>query len=305
MKRLSTESYQALRNALAVVTWYKRSFESLVRTALREHPELLAGLNFDDLKRRVADEVVARLVAQEDRYQKLSIQLMLEIAAMKTFPDIEAMKEPDRSARLSEARSAVETLIQVTKRFSINQAEQERVRAAQEARRMQEAVLRQFSDDLASLHQKFLSMHGSENPQQRGRDFEKLLYNLFNLFDMEPRLAYNLETEQIDGALSFDTDDYLLEAKWLSIPVSRAELDAFAAKVGRKGKNALGLFIAVQGFSSPALETYSTSTPFIAIDGADLYLVLEGRVRLDDLLKAKRRYAHETGSCYLRASDTI
>ncbi|WP_278822302.1 hypothetical protein [Corynebacterium stationis] len=101
MKRLSTESYQALRNALAVVTWYKRSFESLVRTALREHPELLAGLNFDDLKRRVADEVVARLVAQEDRYQKLSIQLMLEIAAMKTFPDIEAMKEPDRSVRLS------------------------------------------------------------------------------------------------------------------------------------------------------------------------------------------------------------
>lgn len=63
MKRLSTESYQALRHALAVVTWYKRPFESLVRTSLRETPELLIGLNFNDVKRIVADEIVARLVS--------------------------------------------------------------------------------------------------------------------------------------------------------------------------------------------------------------------------------------------------
>lgn len=209
------------------------------------------------------------------------------------------------SEKLAEARSAVKTLAEVTKTFTENQAERQRIRTAQEARRAQEAALRQFSDDLSDLHQKFLSMHGSGNPQQRGRELERLLHDLFNLFDMEPRLAYNLEAEQIDGALSFDTDDYLLEAKWLSAPVSRAEVDAFAAKVGRKGKNALGLFIAIQGFSHPALQTYSTSTPFIAMDGPDLYLVLEGRVRLDDLLKAKRRYAHETGSCYLRASEAV
>lgn len=30
-KRISTEAYQALRDALAVVTWYKTPFESFLR----------------------------------------------------------------------------------------------------------------------------------------------------------------------------------------------------------------------------------------------------------------------------------
>jgi hypothetical protein len=81
--------------------------------------------------------------------------------------------------------------------------------------------------------------------------------------------------------------------------------DAFAAKVRRKGKNALGLFVAVNGLSSAALATYHESTPFITMDGGDIYLVLDGRVRLDDLLRAKRRRANETGSCYLSAQETL
>lgn len=51
-----------------------------------------------------------------------------------------------------------------------------------------------------------------------------------------PRLACRLETEQIDGSLSFDTDDYSSEAKWIAEPVSRDTVDAFAAKVRRKGR---------------------------------------------------------------------
>jgi len=29
---------------------------------------------------------------------------------------------------------------------------------------------------------------------------------------LEPRLAYSLESEQIDGSVTFDTDDYIVEA---------------------------------------------------------------------------------------------
>lgn len=72
----------------------------------------------------------------------------------------------------------------------------------------------QFSDDLAALQSRYLEMHGASDPHQRGRDFERLLSDLFLLFDMEPRLSYNLPYEQIDGSLSFDTDDYIVEARW-------------------------------------------------------------------------------------------
>jgi len=143
------------------------------------------------------------------------------------------------------------------------------------------------------------------NSQRRGRDLETLLTDLFMLFDMEPRLSYDLDREQIDGSLTFDTDDYIVEARWRAEPSSRGDADIFASKVKRKGKNAFGLFVSVAGMSRDALEQYSESTPFMVVDGTDLYLILDQRIRLDDLLKIKKRYANETGGCFIPASTVL
>lgn len=64
-----------------------------------------------------------------------------------------------------------------------------------------------------------------------------------------------------------------------------------------EGKNATGLFVSINGFTEPFLKRFEQATPFIALDGSDLFMVLDGRVRLDDLLRAKKRHANETGSC--------
>ncbi|HEY8111967.1 MAG TPA: hypothetical protein VII16_03760 [Actinomycetes bacterium] len=100
-KRISPSAYQALREALAVIFWYKRPLESYLRDALSDHPELIAGLNFGDLKRRVADALVSRLRQQEDRYQQVTLHLMIEIASMERFPDLERLE--DREMRVAEA----------------------------------------------------------------------------------------------------------------------------------------------------------------------------------------------------------
>jgi hypothetical protein len=55
-KRISPGAYQALREALPVVFFYKRPFESYLRMALRDHPELLAGLNFKKFAR--SDDII-------------------------------------------------------------------------------------------------------------------------------------------------------------------------------------------------------------------------------------------------------
>lgn len=303
MKRLSTEAYQALRDALAVMTWYKRPFQTFLRTALRDNPELLVGLDFDGgTKREVADDLVGRLIDREVRFQDVAIRLMLDVAALTRFPDIERLEEPDRSLRLSEAQEAVAHMKALTEQFAERIAEQERSAAERASRKAQAAALRRFEDDLADLKARFLDLSVATDARQRGYDFETFLADLFKTFDMEPRLGYSTDLEQIDGSLSFDTDDYIVEAKWISGPVSRETADAFAAKVRRKGKNALGLLIAVNGFSGPALRAYAEETPFLTMDGADAFLVLDGRIRLDDLLKAKKRHANETGSCHLPAS---
>lgn len=306
MKRLRTDAYQALRDALAVMTWYKTPFQSFLRVVLRDHPELLAGLDFDGkTKRETADDLVGRLVADETRFQEVTIRLMLEVSALERFPDIERITEPNRSLRLGEAKDAVAHMRTMTEHFADRIAEQEQLEAERASLRAQAVALRKFEDDLADLKARFLELSAALDARQRGYDFERFLADLFKTFDMEPRLGYSTNLEQIDGSLTFDTDDYIIEAKWISATVSRETTDAFAAKVRRKGKNALGLIIAVNGFSGPALRAYQEKTPFLAIDGADLFLVLDGRVRLDDLLKAKRRHANETGSCHLPVSAVL
>jgi hypothetical protein len=128
---------------------------------------------------------------------------------------------------------------------------------------------------------------------------------LFGLFDLEPRAAYSLEREQIDGAFTFDTDDYVLEARWWKERIGRGHLDVFAKKIERKGKNALGLYLSINGFTQDALDEYHNSTPFITLEGMDLFMVLDERVRLDDLLRRKKRHANETGDCYFPASQML
>ncbi len=306
MKRIAAEAYQALREALAVIVWNKRPFESYVKAALRESPELLAGLPFGEPKRVVADVLVDRLIENERTYQEVSLNLMLEIASMTAFPNIELIKDDqDRAMRLESAQRAVAHLRDLTQKYSDLVTDRERIVAEREARRAQAEAQRTFADEVEQLRRRFLTLQEESNHQKRGKALEPLLTDLFLLFDMEPRLSYDLDREQIDGSLSFDTDDYIVEARWRAEAASRGDADIFAAKVRRKGKNALGLFVSIAGLSKDALDQYSESTPFMAMDGSDLYLVLDQRIRLEDLLKLKKRHANETGGCYLPASAVL
>jgi hypothetical protein len=302
-KRIAPGAYQALREALSVVFWYRRAFRNFVSAALRDHPEVLAPLNFEEPKRQVADALVDRLANAEVRYRDVTLDLMVALAGMTRFPDLEGLE--DAPERVAQATAAVEELRAWTGNYARDLEERQRQEATWRALREQSSALRKFSDDVSSLHGEFLQLAAMTDAAERGRRFEGFLARLFALFDMQPRLAYVLEAEQIDGSLSFDTDDYIVEARWRNTPTSREHTDVFAAKVRRKGKNALGLFVSVQGFSQDALSTYAQSTPFLAIDGLHLMAVLEGRIRFDDLLRSMKRHANETGDCYLAPSHLL
>lgn len=302
-KRITPQAYQALRDALCSIYWYKRRLENFLRTALRESPELLVGLNFDERKREVADQLVDRLMDDEDRYQDHTLQLMLEVSSITTFPDLHESDDPDR--RFDDARAAVAELGRLTADYSEAIIERERRAAEREALRAQDEARRRFADDVAELRAEFLGLAQASSPQDRGRAFEPFLGRLFDLFDMEPRLAYSLEREQIDGSVTFDTDDYIVEARWRNQRTSHGDADIFASKVRRKGKNALGLFVSIGGFSQDAFDEYSHSTPFLAVDGTDLMCVLDGRIGLDDLLRRKKRHANETGHCFIAAAHVL
>jgi Restriction endonuclease len=295
-KRIHPEAYTALAEAVLAILWFKSDLKAFLTRRTAGYPGLAAGLDFTDLKRNTVNEFVDRLVTGGSRYYDLSLGIMLEVAAMTSFPGLKSLE--DREARISEARARVAELKTWVDRHRDVLDEREAVEAELAAYLADGATRRSTAAQLDKLRVRFLDLSAMTDRQEAGRRLEKLLDELFRLFDLEPRLSYNLVGEQIDGAMSFDTDDYIIEAKWWRDPVDTMHLRFFRSKVDDKGKNALGLFISISGFTADALAKNKTSAPFITMDGADLYAVLEDRIALAELLRRKKRAVNETGNCY-------
>lgn len=157
------------------------------------------------------------------------------------------------------------------------------------------------------LKEKFYQLHTQKNRQQAGFDLEKLLKELFELYDMAPRDSFRVQGEQIDGSFQLDGNVYLVEAKWLLQHVSEEPLLVFRGKVEGKSAWTRGLFIALNGFSDSALQaiTRGKQPTFFLMEGHDLSLVLEGQWRLDDLLRAKIRLLSEEGKVFKSAKDIL
>ncbi|MFE3577918.1 restriction endonuclease [Streptomyces vinaceus] len=298
-QRIHPAAYGALTEALARIYWFKPDLAKFIRHRADGQPELLAGLDFTDYKIRFAGEFVERLKDGESRYRDLTLSIMLEVAQMTSFPSLKRQENSEKL--LAEAHEAVADLKTWTARLQGLLDERAAVEAEQSAAAERDRHRLGFSNRLAELKGEFLRLQAEDNRQKAGREFETLLNGLFGLHDMQPRLAYELEYEQIDGSFTFDTDDYVLEAKWLKEPVEAGRLREFNDKVRSKGKNALGLFVSVNGFTSGAKAVFREGTSFLTMDGTDLFCVLDDRVKLDELLSRKKRHANDTGSCYFPA----
>jgi len=145
------------------------------------------------------------------------------------------------------------------------------------------------------------------DPQARGYEFEKFLTTLFNIFDLKARSPFRLTGEQIDGGIELDSNVYLIEAKWQSMPVGNAELLALYGKIGGKATWSRGIFISYSGFSNEGLEAFSKGRPtnLIAVSGQDLYFILEGGMPLDQMIRLKTRLAAEEGKVYVPVQELI
>jgi len=304
MNPLPAEAYVALTDALAKVYWRKKPFQRHIEMSFRDHPELLSGIPFHETKQIAAEMLVDRLVQKERKYRDFSLSLMLEMSKIQTFTDINRYAA-DRPQLLEEAMESVSRLGKIIEPLLKDKSASE-ARAEEQRRQESLATLRrQHQAKLEELKAQFLSLHEAQDKQQRGRDLETLLDGLFQLYDFSPRLAYVVESDQIDGAISYEGDDFIVEAKWTKAPVERSQADIFDKKISRVGKNGLGLFISINGFSSGFTSEYSRSTSFITIDGTDLFAILSETFRLDDVIRAKKRHANETGSCFYPVKEML
>lgn len=305
-KRLHPQAYDALAEGLATFQWYKAPFSQMLTALFAGDSTVLAGIDLSGrTKREIAREVASRLQRDERRFQSVTVGVLMTLAdydpVFKHLARLEDGREKVRVAQ--DALAEIQRVIGQHKTLVEDAAAR---RAADAAASAAAAQAWARAQDLEGLKLDFYRLSAMTDPQQRGLALEPFLSRLFALFDLDPRAAFTLKGEQIDGAFTFDTDDYLLEARWLSDMVDPKQVRDFAGKVAEKAHRTGGLMISINGFTSEACNLLRrTGSRLLLADGADLAAVLEGALGLDELLLRKRRHAAETGNPYLTAREML
>ena len=303
-KRLSPAALVALKEALSTIYWYKKDLRLFLSGCMRD-ARIVASLDWSDsYKRQVVADLVDLLAANQQKYLPDLTRLCYEVTNISDFSHLEKLEAGEDKA--SQARTAVGQLRQSVKPH-IEVKEDEKA-AFKRRREMQNSLVvqRAIRDKLDGLRLRFANMAANPNHQERGRDLESFMYDLFDLFELDPKASFTLEGEQIDGAFVLDGTHYLFEARWQAKVVETKDLDTFANKVTRRLENTLGVFLSINGFSSNSVRIHSSQQPNILLmDGADLMTVLEQRIDFGELLYRKKSHAARTSQIYLNARDIV
>lgn len=259
-QRIAPEAYPALADALAVIYWRKQHLLRFLQAELASAPELLAGIDWAGQPKRVSvGQLVDQLIASECRLRHITIDLMVTVAGLDDFSHL--LREEDGPAKAAEARAAVTRMRRLAGRHAHLIAEREAVARERAAAAAAASTHRELTGQLATLQQRLWTLEGMQDVRRRGLQLEQFLFDLFRLFDLEPRGPFVLTGEQIDGAFSFDTDDYLLEARWRRQQAAPADLAVFERKVSTKTHKTSGLFVSMHGFSRAAVDKFTGSAP--------------------------------------------
>ena len=228
---------------------------------------------------------------------------MSEVAKIKDFSHLSRLEDgADKVQKASESVSALRILV----KDHFDLIEEQRVSEGQRKAAYEKMLRNQgVRDRLKEIEKDYLELIGSTNPQQRGFTLERILRELFTLFDLDPKASFRITGEQIDGAFTFDNTDYILEAKWQQVLVGTRELDTLYSKLARMTlENTLGLFLSINGYSNDAVKAHSSGRRLmILMDGSHLMAVIEGRIDLMQLLLRMRRHASQTGNIYLQIHE--
>lgn len=178
----------------------------------------------------------------------------------------------------------------------------EKEKAKQEYKRSVEDRLA-HSENLCRMNEVFKSLFYNADgvtPQNRGFAMERLLFDIFNFFEVDHTPSYRSKNEQIDGKFSYEKFDYLVEVKWTSGLTKQDDLAIFDNKIRGKAQSTRGFFLSVNGFDESAISKFSGDAPRIVLmTGDDLCLILEDKITFDDAMKAKVDAIVRKGCIYL------
>lgn len=287
MKKIAASAINALKEALSSVYWYKSDLRSFLLATISD-VNLLSHINWEDYKINICGNLINYMQLHEETYQKDLLRLITEVVKIQDYSHLLKLDGGEKKAQ--QAKNAIKALKDLSNTFLQQQESYEKIESIRRQKYKELLKNQELLNKLNEIKQVYFSLISSDDPINRGFKLEKVVKDLFVLFDLDPKASFRIVGEQIDGAFTFEKTDYLFEAKWTKELISIEDLDAFSGKLSRKLENTLGLFLSINGFSEDGIKAHTTGRKLmILMDGSDLMAVLEGRIDLVELLYRKKK----------------
>ena len=227
-------------------------------------------------------------------------RILTELCKFRKLPDDDA---PNPAAGISALRKLKE--LAVDNKLSI---EDERAHIDEKKQINQEKakIVQNRAKSLDELKTEFSAAHSSTNRQSAGYSLEDILEKLFPIFEMEYRKSYKIGTQQIDGHFKFEGFDYLVEARWREDLPNETEIAGFKRKVDTKLESTRGVFVSINGYRDEVIKCFEgAGSNIIFFIGADLMLILEGRIDLDEVIRKKIDKAAQEGVVFYPVASML
>lgn len=159
------------------------------------------------------------------------------------------------------------------------------------------------------LLRRYEALLKSDDPHGRGYLLQTLLSDVFKHFNVtiEKSFTRNKNGEQIDGAFNFEDWYYIVECRWRKKVSDIREVDGLLGQVNRSGKQTMGVFFSINGWSQnvPTLLKQNTSKSIILVHGDDFHALLSQKISLDKLLKGKISELNLKSEPFISAEEII
>lgn len=235
-------------------------------------------------KREIAPLIIEAIECRQDCFR--AIRAIIEIAASWSSFHL-AHDEYQARATVQKAREILGNI----ELMEAREKQQRELTRKEELARMEKERAELFNRRLTLLLSMFDSLVTYKDTQQRGYLLEDLLNRTFDLWEIPVFKSFrrNDGAEQIDGAFKIDGWYYIVECKWQQRLADIRQLDGLKGQIDRSGKQSMGLFLSIEGWSDnvPALLKQNPDKSIILMDGYDLRMVLSGNADLKDLILAK------------------
>jgi hypothetical protein len=242
----------------------------------------------DALTKRQAGALILDELEREGKDGAV-VRALLGIAADWTSFDL-AQDEYKARAVVQKARELLGVLAEADEREKAEHEKVARERAAQQKTDRDAMLRKETALLLAQFDQASID---DDDPQSRGYLLQDLLTRLFVIHGIPVVRSFqrNAGAEQIDGAFELDGWHYIVECRWRAKLANIRELDGLYGQIGRSGKQTMGLFLSINGWSEhvvPAMKQ-NPDKCIILMEGYDLRTLLANTIDLRRLLKAKVR----------------